>query len=109
MADAIRIERLDRLAHLVGAAGLAGVDGEAEAGAPALVVDLGVVGEAEAVDHRTGDVDPDHAPALPGDRLGRDDLVQLAAEPAVEAEDEPGLHLRVLEDRAVHARAPRRR
>ena len=80
------------------------MDGDAQAGAPALVDDVAVVREAKALDHRPGDVDPDHAPRSPADGLRGEDLVQLAAERTVEAEDEPGLDLRVFEDRAVHAR-----
>lgn len=39
---------------------------------------------------------------MPADRLGGDDLVQLVAEPAIQAQDEPGAHLRVFEHGAVH-------
>jgi hypothetical protein len=55
------------------------------------------------MDHGTRNVDGDHAAAAPADRLRGDDLVELPAEGAVEAQDEPGAHRRVLEDRAVHA------
>ena len=103
MADAIRLERLERVAHLVGTARLPGVDREAQPGSPAGGVDLGVLGETEAVDDRSGDVDPNDAAALPGDRLGRDDLVQLPAEATVEAEDQAGPDLGVLEHGAIHA------
>ena len=102
VADAIRLQRLERLPHLVGAAGLAGVDGEAQPGSAALTKDLGVVGEAEAIHLRTGDVDADDPAAAPGDRLGGDDLVQRPGEAAVEAEDQAGADLRVFEHRAVH-------
>ena len=104
MTDTRRIERLDRLLDLVRSPGLPGMDGDAQAGPAALVDDVAVVREPKALDHRPGDVDPDHAPRSPADGLGGEDLVQLAAEGPVEAEDEPGLDLRVLEDRAVHAR-----
>ena len=102
VADAIRLERLEGLAHLVGPAGLAGVDGEAQPGSPALTKDLGVVGEAEAVRLGPGDVDADDPAAAPGDRLGGDDLVQRRGEAAVEAEDQAGADLRVFEHGAVH-------
>ena len=103
VTDAVGLERLDCLAHLGGAAGLASVHGKAEPGSAALVEDVGVVREPKAIGHRPGDVDADHPPAVPADRLGRDDLVQRRREGSIEAEDQPGADLRVLEDGAIHA------
>ena len=108
VADAVRLERLERLPHLVGAAGLAGVDGEAQAGAAALAKDVGVVGEAEAID--TGPAMS--MPTTPRLRqaIALAAMISFSAgESSVEAEDEPGAHLRVFEHGAVHARAPRPR
>ena len=60
-----------------------------------------VVGHAERRGLGARDVDADHAPVAPGDRLLRDDLVELVRERAVEAEDQARLD-GVLEGRLVH-------
>ena len=61
-----------------------------------------VVGRPEVGRFRARDVDADDAAVAVGDRLLRDDLVELVREGAVEAEDQARRD-RVLEHRAVHA------
>ncbi len=91
-------------AHLVGATGLPGMNRQAQPGPAALGEDLRVVRESEVLRDRPGDVDPDHATAPPADRLRGDDLVQRGGERQRSRQKiEPGPHLRVLEDRPVHA------
>jgi hypothetical protein len=102
--DAIGLEREQRLPNLVGRACLAGVDGETQPGSATLAEEVGVVGEAEAIGVRARDIDAHDPAAAPGDRLRRDDLVHRRREAAVEAEDQPGANLRILEHGAVHPR-----
>ena len=109
VADAVGLEQLDDAGDLVDRPGLAGVDRDPEAVLAGAAHQAPVVGDPEGGRFGAGDVDADHPPVAPGDRLLHDDLVELERERAVEAEDQARLH-RVLERRAVHApeRPPRR-
>ena len=88
MADPVGLEQLDDPGDLVDRAGLAGVDREPEAVLAGPPEQPPVVGDAEGRRLRAGDVDADDAAIAPGDRLLRDDLVELVRERPVEAEDQ---------------------
>ena len=71
MADPVGLEQLDDPGDLVDRAGLAGVDGQAEAVLAGPPEEPPVVGDAEGRRFGAGDVDADDAPVAPGDRLLR--------------------------------------
>ena len=88
MADAVGLELVDDAGDLVDRAGLAGVDGDPEAVLACAPEQPPIVGDAEGGRLGARDVDPDHAPVAPRDRLLDDDLVEVVRERAVEAEDQ---------------------
>src|SRR5581483_7436798 len=103
VAYARRAQVLQHLPHLPRIALFAAVDGDAQPSPPAGIDGAAVVAVTEVWMPGSGNVDADDSAGAIGDGLASDDFVQLHAEGAIQHEDQPASHGRILQLGSLHA------